>query len=216
MNNEIKRFCPLCLGASLDEVPNDKNYLFCPQCYLIHLQPVLRKDPKTEKDRYLKHQNDITNVNYVSFLMQGFEALEPHISEKMKGLDFGCGPNTVLSQLLHQKGYSCDYYDPFFHPNIPGKDYDYILAVECFEHFYYPLKEIKTLNKLLKDAGSICIMTERWTGFKQFNDWYYKRDYTHVCFYHDNTFNFICKTYGFQLIDKDDKRIVVLQKRFIK
>lgn len=212
MKNTAEGVCPLCLKSSIYEVPEDEKYLFCNYCYLIHLKPVYRKDAETEKNRYLKHQNDINDENYSAFLMKAFYALEPNITPQMIGLDFGCGPNPVLSQLLLKKGFVCENYDPFFYPQFPEKIYDYIFAIECFEHFYDPLKDMKYINELLKHNGSICIMTERWINFDQFKNWYYKRDYTHVSFFHEETFNFICNAFGMNIIYNNDKRIVVLQK----
>lgn len=213
MKNKAEGVCPLCLKSDLYKVPDDEKHLFCQHCYLIHLKSIFRKDPETEKNRYLKHQNDINDLNYTAFLLKAFDAIKPHISPQMNGLDFGCGPNPVLPQLLDQKGYTCAYYDPFFFPQVPDKIYDYIFAVECFEHFYEPFKEIRYINELIRADGIICIMTERWISFEHFKDWHYKRDFTHVSFFHEKTFNFICDAFGMELIFKDDKRIVVLLKQ---
>ena len=45
-----------------------------------------------------------------------------------------------------------------------------------------------------------------------FAKWYYKNDPTHVAFFCEETFDFIAKEFGFEIVDKL-KNIVILRKK---
>jgi hypothetical protein len=55
-------------------------------------------------------------------------------------------------------------------------------------------------------------MTEFYSPEKDFADWYYIKDPTHVCFYTRKSFDFICLNFGFSIEYYDDKRVVVFRK----
>jgi hypothetical protein len=80
------------------------------------------------------------------------------------------------------------------------------------EHFRYPKVDFLKMDKLLKPKGYLSIMTDHWESLDQFANWYYKRDVTHVSFFHKNTFAFICAHLGYELKYGDGQRVVVMQK----
>jgi SAM-dependent methyltransferase len=206
--------CPLCNGNSLSIVENAfKESYLCNDCNLIFVNPELRLDEVEEKSRYSFHQNRISDQGYVDFLNQVISPTLKFIDGSMIGLDYGCGPNPVLSELIKQHNIECDFYDPYFFPKIDlQKRYDFIFATECFEHFFSPQKEMETIFKLLKPNGILAIMTEFWTSTEDFSHWYYPKDPTHVSFYNLESFDFICKHYGLQTIFCDEKRVVLMRK----
>jgi SAM-dependent methyltransferase len=110
----------------------------------------------------------------------------------MEGLDFGCGPNPVLPDILKSAGYGCLNYDPIFFLDFPDERVDFIFATETFEHFFNPLREMKFITALLRPGGILTVMTQRWKSPDQFADWWYVRDITHVSFFHKKTFDYIC------------------------
>jgi len=65
---------------------------------------------------------------------------------------------------------------------------------------------------LLKPGGLLGLMTERWTTPEQFVSWYYTRDPTHVCFYHERTLDFVCHRYGFAPTWMDETRVAILRR----
>ena len=166
-----------------------------------------------EKKRYSFHQNSIENEGYVQFLNRIIEPAKQYISIGMSGIDYGCGPNPVLSQLVEKNGLKCDYYDPFFFPKIDiGRKYDFVFATECFEHFFSPADELKLICGILNTGGILGIMTEFVTDTTDFCNWYYKNDPTHVCFYSKKSIAYINNAFGFSEIYNDGHRVTILKK----
>lgn len=209
-------FCPLCLskGHLLEPIqgPDKREYRRCGNCKLIYTETKYQLSKAREKKRYELHKNGVENTGYVKFLNKAIEPALPFLKKDMKGLDFGCGPVPTLSKILEQMDIQCGEYDPIFLPGELAVGYDFIFATECFEHFFLPAKELKQLNQLLKDDGYLIIMTERNKDINQFKTWYYAKDPTHVSFYHKQSFEFICRKYGFNLLFSDDKSVTILQK----
>lgn len=205
--------CTLCSSPNtyLFESVNKKEYYKCTNCDLVFLDPKHFLDIDEEKSRYNFHQNNIEDEGYVEFLNRVIKPAREFICKDDIGLDFGCGPNPVLAQIIESSGNKCDYYDPIFFPDIPKKNYDFIFATECFEHFYNPQKELKTILERLKSGGVLAIMTEL-NNTESFADWYYIKDLTHVCFYSEKTIEHICEVYGFEVQFFDKHRVLVLKK----
>jgi hypothetical protein len=67
-----------------------------------------------EKERYLTHNNDITDPRYQKFVQPVVNAVMENFSTASKGLDFGAGAGPVAAEVLGGKGYSVKLYDPFF------------------------------------------------------------------------------------------------------
>ena len=205
--------CPLCQHAHTQPLSTpDKKYYKCPQCWLIYIDKQFHPAPTDEKKRYEEHNNDLSNQGYVDFLYQVIDPALPYLHEEMHLLDYGSGPNPVLSQLLKQQGFCCDNYDPFFCKVPLTKRYDGIFCVETMEHFFEPHQEMDRLIALLTPGGFLFVMTLLWTDVKRFANWFYRRDLTHVCFYHARTFDFIAKNYGFTIKYTNGKRVVVMQR----
>lgn len=215
--NTLRRnHCPLCDSGDLSLITpkNDKRqYYLCGHCTLIFTDELHLLKPEEEKSCYQLHNNSITEPGYVDFLNRVINPSLEFINEEMKGLDFGCGPGPVLSKLLHEKGIYCDIYDPFFYPDYPEGTYNFIFSTETFEHFHNPKREIEKIDHLLQPGAFLCIMTERWESQERFENWYYKNDPTHVCFYHDKTFDFIAGEYNMEKIYSDRNRVVILKKK---
>lgn len=206
--------CPLCENIDNKHFTvKGKKYFQCHKCGLTYLDAEFRLPPEEEQKRYSYHQNSIDNQGYVNFLNRIIEPALQFIPINNIGLDYGCGPNPVLSQILNNKGIKCSCYDPFFFPKVSlSNSYDFIFATECFEHFFSPKIEIEKISKLLVTNGILCIMTELASESTDFANWYYKNDPTHVCFYEQQTINYICNEYNFTEIYNDQKRTIILQK----
>ena len=206
--------CPLCnIQTENSFSANGRTYHRCGNCGLVYMDEKDRLDANDEKTRYLYHQNSIDNEGYVQFLNRIIEPAMQYLSVGMSGIDYGCGPNPVLAQLTERNGLKCDYYDPFFFPEInTGKKYDFVFATECFEHFFSPANELKRICNILNKGGILGIMTEFVTDTTDFDKWYYKNDPTHVCFYGSRSIGYICETYGFNELYNDKQRVIILKK----
>ncbi len=73
------------------------------------------------------------------------------------------------------------------------------------EHIAYPKELLKRWKKMLDKDGLLAIMTKRVTNQEAFQQWHYKNDPTHICFYSESTFKWVAEEYGFELeiVDKD-------------
>lgn len=189
--------CPLCHTTA--GVWIEPDFLDCPGCRGIYRPQADRPDPGTEKARYLLHQNSPADKGYLRFLSPLIEAVKKSQSPHQRGLDFGSGPQPVLSDILLTAGYRISPYDPFFCP-VPDRlqqTYDFILCCEVMEHFHEPAREFALLNRLLKPGGRIYAMTALFHEGIDFAGWHYKNDITHLFFYRPGTLDWIEKQIGF-------------------
>lgn len=189
-----------------------RHYHHCLNCNLIFADRSFHLSKKTERSRYALHENSIHDKGYVQFLERVIHPCLPFLTTQMRGLDYGCGPEPTLSKILAKLDLICYDYDPLFYFAHPYQEYDFIFATECFEHFYLPGTELKNIHRLLKPSGYLGIMTEQWESLDQFHQWYYKRDPTHVSFFHRKTFSYISDEFGYEIKYSDKNRVVVLQK----
>lgn len=207
--------CPLCHNTTPQPIvagKDHRSYWLCPQCSLIFVDSKWLPSASKERARYEQHENKIRDKGYLRFLNQLVRPATPYLQTAMQGLDYGTGPTPALAHLLQEKGFSCDNYDPLFEYPPLTPPYDFIFASECFEHFHQPKQTISEITQMLKPGGYLFVMTSLWHSLKQFKTWYYKRDFTHVCFYHENSMTYIAKTYGFETLRVINQKIMLLQK----
>lgn len=206
--------CPLCNSTDNKKFEaGNRIYYLCQTCELTFMDSACHLSAEEEKKRYSFHQNNAEDNGYVAFLNRAIEPAISFLNKDMHGFDYGCGPNPVLAHLVSEKGFKCDFYDPYFFPECKfDRKYDFIFATECFEHFFNPGMEIERISELLKTNGILSIMTELWNPVDDFSAWYYKNDPTHVCFYSKNTIDYICDNFHFIKIYTDDKRVIILKK----
>ena len=194
---------------------DNKTYWSCMFCECKHLDTSCFLSPEMEKQRYLEHNNDLKNKAYRAFLSKLSEPLKEKIPLGSHGLDFGCGTGPALADMLAQDGYEVSLYDPFFYPdkNVLSKQYDFVTCTETAEHFHNPRKEFDRLDGLLKPGAWLGIMTSFLTEDDEFENWYYRRDPTHVTFYSEKTFQVIASQRNWKCEIKS-KNIVLLQKNY--
>ena len=209
--------CNICRSdaASSFETLDKKIYWSCNVCGCKYLDQSYFIDPVEEEKRYLEHNNEINDKEYRSFLSRLSEPLKEKISLGSHGLDFGCGTGPALADMLTEDGFKVALYDPFFYPDesLLSKKYDFITCTETAEHFYDPFKEFNTLNDLLKPGGWLGVMTSFLTSDEMFENWYYRRDPTHVTFYCEKTFQVIASQRHWKCEIKS-KDVVLLQKNY--
>jgi len=207
--------CPLCLNKNTEHYHRDnvREYLQCTVCQLVFVKPENYLNAETEKAIYDLHQNSPDDEGYRGFLNKLIQPLSQRLQVGMKGLDFGCGPAPTISVMLAESGYSMENYDVFYanHPELLQKKYDFITCTEVIEHLHYPYKELTLLSNLLNEQGYLGMMTKRVIDKSRFANWHYKNDPTHVCFYSEDTFEFIAEYWNFklQVINSD---CVILKK----
>jgi hypothetical protein len=57
------------------------------------------------------------------------------------------------------------------------------------------------------------VMTQFWNDTAKIKTWRYATDPTHVVFYHEKTFRFIAINFGFNILEIEKERVVILQKK---
>lgn len=207
--------CIVCKSDSVEnfKVIDSKAYWKCNCCLAKFLDKSHYPDPTLEKNRYLEHQNRIDDEAYRNFLARLANPLKMKLKENDKGLDFGCGHGPALADMLRSDGFTMDLYDPFFFPDesVFSKGYDFITCTETAEHFFDPFKEFNVLDRLLVSGGWLGVMTCFLTDEESFDNWYYRRDPTHVVFYAEKTFEVIAsqREWSCEIQSKD---IVLLRK----
>ena len=84
-------------------------------------------------------------------------------------------------------------YDPFFFPNknVLLRKYKFITCSEVVEHFFNPYEEFDKINNLLDNNSWFGVMTTFLQRDDLFEDWYYRKDPTHVAFYAKQTLEMI-------------------------
>lgn len=185
-----------------------RRYYHCACCDMIFVAPQERLTPELEKARYDLHQNEST-TGYRSFLFPLLQELRDapqrlgKSPDQLRVLDYGCGPTAFLANLLREHVCSdVSAYDPFYFPDaeVLKRQYDIITSTEVWEHFHRPQKEIARLVGLLKKNGLLAVMTSAHSGVKDFHDWHYRRDLTHVVFYSEKTMQWIAAQHNLGLI----------------
>lgn len=210
--------CKIC--NSTTEKMSDKkrlvDYFRCSSCGFIYLDDSHIVDSQTEKSHYDKHQNSFDSLGYVdmfrSFIVK---AIDPYLENIESALEFGCGLGPVLAELLRQKGLEVDKYDLYYFPKkvYENKSYDLITSTEVFEHLKEPIDILKTLVNSLNDSGYIVLMTRfPPSDNREFLDWWYRRDITHISFFTPKSFEIMAKKVGLKVVKTIDSNIVVFQK----
>ncbi len=210
-NSNVIQNCILC-GNKVRlffQMPG-KRYYQCLKCRGVFLDPLCRIPRKHEKLRYEEHINDVKNRGYRNFVSPLVSKISEKFDKNHCGLDFGAGTGPVASELLREKGYSPELYDPFFYKNPKAllKNYDFIICCEVIEHFRNPAKEFGLLRSLLKPAGILFCQTELYCEKTDFKSWYYKNDPTHIFFYHLNTLRFIKRLFDFSDMENEGRLIL--------
>lgn len=199
-----KAECPLCAARDAARYHSGGERVFhrCDRCALIFLRADLRPRPLEEALRYLHHRND-PDDGYVRFLRRLADPLLAVLDDarSARGLDFGCGPTTVLADILTASGCRMVSYDPLFHPNdeLLAESYDFVTSSEVMEHVHDPCAALDLFARLLRDGGTLALMTRFRNAETPFESWWYHRDLTHVSFYSADTMRWIAETRGWKL-----------------
>ena len=204
MNRQKRLECPLCHACDdISPYHQDRyrSYILCGTCQLVFVPPAERPDIIAEKSEYDKHNNRADDEGYRQFLSRLADPLLERIQPGSLGLDFGSGPGPLLASMLRGAGMRVRTYDVFYDPDpsVWYQEYDFITCTEVVEHLHNPGREFKRLFSAIKPGGWLAIMTKRIKAREAFADWHYTRDLTHVCFFSEETFQWIAKQYNAKL-----------------
>lgn len=204
--------CPLCKSSSAKEYShaNGKLYYRCKECGLIFIDRLFFLTTDDEQERYDTHNNDPGDERYINHIKQLTDKMLPYLKDGDTGLDFGSGHGKPVEHILVKNGYNVYSYDPFFfdHKDLLGNKYEFITCIETAEHFHNPGKEFDLLSTLLKPSALLGIMTNFFSDNIDFEEWWYPRDPTHVCFYSIETFKWISDCYSWDILTHSGNVII--------
>ena len=192
--------CPLCSAGTSTVFFSEpeRTYFRCSVCRLVFLQSSDRPTPLVEVLRYTDHENAASDEGYVGFLRRLADPMMKRLPLGSRGLDYGCGPAPVLGAVFTENGFPTQSFDPVFHPDYVALDarYDFLTCCEVIEHVQDPDRVFEQFAALVVSGGCIGIMTQPYDTAAAFGPWWYRRDPTHVCFYHRETFEWIAHQFG--------------------
>lgn len=200
MENPTNEICRLCGNKSLPFYKAE--FYQCSSCNGISRNSSSLPSPEKEKLRYDQHKNS-PDDGYSDFISPLLNYVRRNISKEKKGLDFGCGPKSILTQTLSESHYLIEKYDPFYENNLSllQQKFDFIAACEVVEHFHHPAMEFRKLKAMLLNKGELLLMTHLFDHSINFDKWYYKNDFTHVFFYTKESFEWIKNHYNFSELE---------------
>ncbi len=197
----------------------DRNYLDCPACLFMALDPAQRPGSREQRDRYLLHDNSAESPGYREMLDEFLRScVDPFVRPPGRALDFGCGPLPeggvpVLVALLRERGFETDFHDLHFAPDpaYRSRSYDLITLTEVLEHLPEPLEVLGELKSRLTGKGLLALST-RFHSRKaaDFRDWWYRRDVTHVSFFAPETLRHMARKLGLEVLRIDPEGACVL------
>ena len=207
--------CKICSNVTNTIIDNNlgKVYDVCPHCQLVTLEKKYFVDKAQEKSQYENHNNSFESKGYVKMFEDFLDYFWDNLNQSSTiALDFGSGPGPVLAEILKNRGLHVDTYDKFYQPVCvyENKKYDLITSTEVFEHLENPIETLLLLKEHLKESGIIAIMTLfHNNNSRDFLNWWYKRDPTHITFYTPKTFEIMALMCGLNILKCDDKRIII-------
>ena len=210
------KICTVCksdkieLFLTIDEL----NYWLCNVCESKFLDSKNYVNLNYEKKHYLKHNNSINDFKYLSFLLKLVDPLKYKISTNHIGLDYGCGYSPALAYILKKEGFKVELYDPFFYPDksVFLRKFNFVTCSEVVEHFFYPFEEFQKIDNLMCSNSWLGVMTSFLPSDKLFQNWYYRKDPTHVVFYKEKTFKIIASQRNWK-VSFPSKNIVLFNKK---
>jgi len=201
--------CPLC---DKDETVlycdhETGEYRRCNQCALVFVLAKAYLNEDEEKGRYDLHTNSPDDPGYRKYLKKVLDPVKERVKEGSFGLDFGSGPGPTLSLMFEEEGYKMNIYDHFYAKDktVLDQHYDFITSTEVIEHLYDPKSVTDRLWSMLNKNGLLTFLTQPYPSEEKFDDWYYKNDPTHVCFFSFDTMQWLADKWqaDLEIIGKD-------------
>jgi len=134
-------------------------------------------------------------------LSQLYKPLVKHLKPGARGMDFGSGPGPTLSVIFSEAGYPMTIYDKYYanKPEVLCRKYHFITMTEVAEHLAHPKQVFEQLYSCLLPGGKLAVMTQMMNPDINFAHWYYKKDPTHIVFYHIQTFHWLARHWQVKL-----------------
>lgn len=193
---------------------DESEYFECHNCGLIFQKREQLPHYYEEKKRYLEHENNLASQDYLNYLEESTKRIFQFPISKKSLLDYGCGPVKALEKIWGDEFEYIASFDPIFHKNMDFEleTFDVICCVEVIEHFYSPAESFEKIDSLLSQAGYVLFRTEFQDQMKALENWWYRKDPTHVCFYNSQSWKYLEKKFNWKLVLEEDRRYAIFQK----
>lgn len=197
----IKKHCRVCDSSSFVVFENSRPFYLCKNCGLIFADCPL--SPEEIKEHY-QSQYSI----FFDWAGEAKAVLEvvSFVVKPRKIFDYGSGSG-LFTNALRSMGFEVDNYEPMLHGDFKSKDYnsdyDLIILNEVIEHVEDVMTLFDNVCSVIKSGGIVFISTlmtdtiinESNRFQEHFNNWWYKDDKTHISFFCQLTFEYICSMY---------------------
>ncbi len=189
-----------------------RTFYFCPVCELIFVPSAEWLSPEEEKLRYANHENSAHNSEYVRYLTGISREIDRIPTPHPKILDFGSGPEYVLTRVLRKRGFDCEPYDPVYDLGEEqlSSQFDIVIICETIEHVRDIQKELLLLQRVCNPRGYIFIHTELYPRKEDFLHWWYALDPTHINFFSDNALVTLARLLKRSIFHTNNKNEVIL------
>ena len=185
---------------------------------MFHNLPEKRKDIKKKIGKNIKYRSTKFGNERIKYIFDNIKLNK----RKLKILDYGCGYGSFLlatkKKNIYAKG--IDFDDDSIEVckklnlNVSknsindevDKSYDIITLFDVIEHLQDPDTFLKNAMRKLKKNGHILLYTPNINSFSNILMGHEHNNFSifdHVCFYNEQSINFICKKYGLKLIKID-------------
>jgi len=184
-------------------------------CSLVFQERSTLPNAEEERTRYTLHRNNEDDDGYLRWLQSFIDLAVTPWYQGGTVLDFGSGPNPVLTGMLRSQGINTYNYDPFFAPEWPLRnDFSLILMCEVLEHIHDPILAFDRLFEGSADKAVLSVKTQFLPSLdkKTFEKWWYKEDPTHIRFYTPRSLQFLGEATGWFLVKHDLSSLAVFMK----
>lgn len=183
--------CSICEGntVSLGTIPFDRNnanievinttpmeYVRCTTCNFISCPEMLRwtaadLGAKVYNDNYVKYDPDYLDLrpkNYAKAFLQ----FPTYCTKGIKHLDYGSGAGIMVEELRKYR-WDSSCYDPYSSTTRPPGKFNFITAIEVFEHSLNIMDTISDIKKSLDvEKGVVCFSTQLANQNTDISWWY--------------------------------------------
>lgn len=209
--------CKLCDAPASRVLTTDARRLYriCNVCGLVFVPENFHVSTQEERARYALHDNTANNPEYVEYLRGVAGELRRIPIDKPNILDYGCGKDPVLTEILRDRGFACTPYDPLYAPGhtLPSGRFDIIILCEVIEHIRNLKRELRTINDLFTDTGFLFIKTELYHDADAFGTWWYAQDTTHINFFSLDTMRFIASNLNKDFYYTNGKNCIIFEQK---
>jgi len=216
----IKRCCRICDDQSFTFFSDCRPYYLCKTCSFIFTDSSL----STEETKEHYQSQYVNNFDWSNFAKSLLESLSFSITPRTI-LDFGSGSGKLADE-FRTMGFEVHNYEPMLHGVFQTENYlnsyDLVILNEVIEHIVDVLSVFDCVCSLTRPGGLLYVgtlltdaMINEPDKFQElFSSWWYKDDQTHVSFFSQLTFEYICSIkniYRLQMLSAGANG-VILQK----